>query len=146
MEQILDLPTENERKIEYAGFWIRFAAYFIDAILLWIVNFIVAELFAGGYDIFNASPGLGFFSLAVGILYFTLMESSEKQATLGKLAVGIKVGDKTGKRITIGNALGRYLAKFLSVLILCVGFMMAGWDDRKQGLHDKLADTFVFYK
>lgn len=73
------------------------------------------------------------------------MESSVGQGTIGKMIVGIKVGDADGNQISFGNALGRYFAKILSFLILCIGFMMAGWDEKKQALHDKLADTYVFY-
>lgn len=145
MDQILDTPAENERKFEYAGFWIRVAAYIIDAIILWIVNYVIL-LFAGGYDPYNPNLWMTLVSLVMGILYLTVMESSDMQGTLGKMAVGIKVGDQYGKRISFGNALGRYFAKILSALILCIGFMMVGWDERKQGLHDKIAGTFVFYK
>jgi uncharacterized RDD family membrane protein YckC len=74
------------------------------------------------------------------------MESSASQGTLGKMAVGIRVGDHEGEQITWPNALGRFFAKFLSSMIFYIGFMMAGWDNKKQGLHDKLADTYVFYK
>ena len=73
------------------------------------------------------------------------MESSSRQATLGKMGVGIKVGNANGQRITFVNALGRYLGKILSTLTLLIGFMMAGWDSKKQALHDKLASTYVFY-
>jgi uncharacterized RDD family membrane protein YckC len=146
MDQILDIPVDNEqRKLEYAGFWIRFAAYFIDAILLWVVNFIVALIFVGGYNIYESNISLRVFSFVIGVLYFVVMESSDRQATLGKLAVGVKVGDKNGNKISFANALGRYFAKLISAIILLIGFMMAGWDDRKQALHDKIADTFVFY-
>ena len=61
------------------------------------------------------------------------------------MAVGIKVGDQNGEQISFGNALGRYFSKILSALILLIGFMMVGWDEKKQGLHDKIAGTFVFY-
>ncbi len=84
-------------------------------------------------------------SIAIGLAYFAGFESSEKQATLGKQAVGIKVGNANGEQITFANALGRYFGKIISGLLLGIGFMMVGWDDRKQGIHDKLADTYVFY-
>ena len=65
------------------------------------------------------------------------------QATLGKMALGLKVTDVHGRRLTFGNALGRSLAKILSGLILAIGYIMAAFDDRKQGLHDKMASTLV---
>ena len=71
------------------------------------------------------------------------MESSEKQATLGKMALGIKVTDGQGQRITFGRATGRFFAKIISRLPLCIGFIIAGFTARKQALHDMIADTLV---
>lgn len=146
MDQILDSPLQEKRRIEYAGFWIRFVAYFIDTILLVLADILIEYAVYGGFDFVDSNPGSQFISLILGVLYFGFMESSERQATLGKMAVGIEVGDEHGNRISFANAIGRYLAKIPSALILLIGFMMAGWDDRKQALHDKIAGTFVFYK
>jgi uncharacterized RDD family membrane protein YckC len=145
-QQILDAPVDVQNKLNFAGFWIRVVAYLIDGVTLWVVNLIIAFAFFGGYSFTEPNLGLSLFSMLIGIAYFTGMESSFRQATLGKMAVGIRVGDEQGEQITFGNALGRYFAKILSALILCIGFMMAGWDEKKQGLHDKLASTYVFYK
>jgi len=145
MDQILDSPIDSHRTLNYAGFWIRFGAYIIDAIILWIVQVAIGFLLIADYSIFGGNIAMSLFQIVLGIAYFCGMESSSRQATLGKLAVGIKVGDENGQQITFGNALGRYLGKILSALILCIGFMMAGWDDKKQALHDKLASTYVFY-
>ncbi len=145
MDQILDAPLSHERNFNYAGFWIRVAAYFIDAIILGVVQLILAYLLFGGYSFTNPNYALTGISSLIGIAYFCAMESSSKQATLGKMAVGIKVGDLNGDRISLGNAIGRYFAKLLSAIILCIGFMMVGWDSKKQGLHDKLANTYVYY-
>ena len=144
-EQILDAPSSVGRKLNYAGFWIRFAAYFIDAVILFIVQFALTFLFADESSLFQPNLGVQLFSLVLGIVYFCGMESSSRQATLGKMGVGIKVGNANGQRITFVNALGRYLGKILSTLTLLIGFMMAGWDSKKQALHDKLASTYVFY-
>lgn len=145
MDQILDAPQQENRNLQYAGFWIRVAAYLIDGVLLWIVNVVLSFLYVGSYNIYGAETLLNIASLIIGVLYFTLMESSERQATLGKMAVGIKVGDQHGNRISFANALGRYVAKvILMIVTLTVSLMWVGWDDRKQGLHDKLADTYVF--
>ena len=143
MEQILDAPEASEQKMEYAGFWIRVGAAFIDGIILLVVQQLVILVFGGSFS--NPSGAAQGINMLVGILYTTLMESSEKQATLGKMAVGIKVGDEFGNRISFGNALGRYFAKLVSVITLFIGFMMVGRDAKKQGLHDKIAGTYVFY-
>lgn len=76
-------------------------------------------------------------------LYYSLMESSAKQATLGKMALGIKVVDLDGNRISFGKATGRYFGKIISTLIIYIGFMMAGWTIRKQALHDIMAGCLV---
>jgi len=79
-------------------------------------------------------------------LYSAILESSSKQATLGKMALGLTVTDTKTQRIGFGQASGRYFAKYISFLILCVGFMMAGFTKRKQGLHDLIASTLVLRK
>jgi uncharacterized RDD family membrane protein YckC len=92
------------------------------------------------YLAFVAIAGIG------GWLYFGLMESSAKQGTLGKMAVGIKVTDLNGNRISFGRATGRFFSKILSGLILYVGYMMAGFTEKKQALHDMIAGTLVVVK
>ena len=76
-------------------------------------------------------------------LYFALMESSAKQATLGKLALAIKVTDLNGNRISFGRASGRYFAKIISGLIFCIGYIIAGFTEKKQALHDMIANCLV---
>jgi uncharacterized RDD family membrane protein YckC len=146
-EQILDAPTNVERKLNYAGFWIRVAAVFIDSILMYIVFFGVAFLSMDDISSMATSMNitLQLIFAAAGILYFAGMESSSRQATLGKMAVGIKVGNAQGEQLSFANALGRYFAKIISAITLYIGFMMAGWDSKKQALHDKIAGTYVFY-
>jgi uncharacterized RDD family membrane protein YckC len=143
--QILDTPAGVQKQLKYAGFWIRFAAMFIDAVILSICYSIVAYLFMGGFS--DPEPPLLPMILVVvaGIGYFTVMESSSRQGTVGKMAVGIKVGNAKGEQISFANALGRYFSKIISGAILYIGYMMAGWDPKKQALHDKIANTYVFY-
>ena len=71
------------------------------------------------------------------------MESSAKQATLGKLALAIKVTDLNGNRISFGRASGRYFAKIISGLIFCIGYIIAGFTEKKQALHDMIANCLV---
>lgn len=78
-----------------------------------------------------------------GWLYFTLMESSGKGATLGKMALGIRVTDAEGGRITFARANARYWSKLLSLFTLYIGFIMAGFTERKRALHDMVAGTLV---
>lgn len=120
----------------YAGFWRRFLAAFIDGLVLLIPNRILMAIFGEG--------GLDFFlSVMMDWLYFALMESSERQATLGKMALGIIVTDMEGRPISLGRATGRYFGKCISALLLCVGYIMIAFTERQQALHDMMAGTLV---
>lgn len=161
MNSILDAPVATEQKLEYAGFWIRAVALIIDSIVLGVVNMVLSFALIGGsmgagmmgggmgaddYGTFGAMFAVYYIVvLAINVAYYALMESSARQATLGKMAVGIKVGDERGQRISGLNAVGRYFSKIISSLILGIGFIMAGFDPRKQALHDKIAGTVVYY-
>jgi uncharacterized RDD family membrane protein YckC len=133
--------------VAYGGFWIRFVAYVIDAILLSLVFWALAAVVGvNPMDIENASgfnPMLNLTSLVVGWLYFALMESSERGATVGKMAMGLRVVTNDGQRLSFPNATGRYFAKIVSAVILCIGFIMIAFTDRKRGLHDMIASTLV---
>jgi uncharacterized RDD family membrane protein YckC len=145
---------------QYAGFWLRFVAYLIDAAILFVGLVAVLIVFGLGGAAVDAAvsssnssvTGIGSsFSTALAYavilagqwLYFSLQESSPRQATLGKRALGIKVVDLEGRRVSFGRATGRYFSKILSGLICDIGFIMAGFTERKQGLHDMIASTLV---
>ncbi len=81
-----------------------------------------------------------------GWLYYALMESSSLQATLGKLAMGSIVTDLDGDRVSFLRATGRYFGKIISNIILMIGFMMGGFTERKQALHDMMAGCLVIQK
>ncbi len=81
----------------------------------------------------------------IGWLYYALMESSEKQATLGKMVMSLRVTDKNGQRLSFGHATGRYFSKIITGLVpLGIGYILAGITERKQALHDFIAGTLVF--
>jgi uncharacterized RDD family membrane protein YckC len=119
----------------YAGFWKRFAAILVDGIILGVVGGVLVGMFA--QTLGSALNPL------VGWLYFAGLESSERQATIGKMALGVYVTDLDGNRISFARATLRYFAKLISALILMVGFLMAAWTERKQALHDIIANTLV---
>ena len=131
--------------MDYAGFWRRFAAYIIDSILISVV-FWLAVLILGAI----ADDGGVIVAYILGTIgafvYYAGMESSSNQATVGKIALGIQVTDLQGNRVSFGKALGRNLAKILSALILYIGFIMAAFTEKKQGLHDMIAGTLVVKK
>ena len=139
--------------IVYAGFWKRVAASIIDNVLLGIVGAVIGGVlgFAIGMGAgLDDSPALdvlvNLFSIALGAVYFAWMHSSEQQASLGKMAVGIKVVRTSGERISFARGIGRHFASMLSGLILCIGYLMAAFTERKQSLHDMICDTLVVDK
>ena len=133
--------------MDYGGFWVRFVAYLIDFVVLIIVQIPVAIVFGVSLtDSFSGTTDFGvpdLVSLIIGIAYFVGIESYEKQATPGKMALGLIVTDLQGRRLTPLRAVGRYFAKILSAMILLIGFIMVAFTERKQGLHDLLAQTLV---
>ncbi|HSZ72372.1 MAG TPA: RDD family protein [Cytophagaceae bacterium] len=143
MEQILDQVDSNTEHV-YAGFWVRAVAAFIDGLIVSFVQNLVTyalyqESFYSGVMFYN-SMSLGFL---ISLGYHTYFLSSEKQATLGKQAMGIKVVTLKGERLTPINAAGRFFASYLSAIILFIGYLMVAFDSKKQALHDKLVGTYV---
>jgi uncharacterized RDD family membrane protein YckC len=142
----------------YAGFWIRFCAAFIDGILLALIGAVLGLILGFVIGMMMGARGaaiedieataeligniLGFF---MNWIYYAAFESSVKQATPGKMAVGIVVTAEAGQRISFGRATGRHFAKILSAIILLIGFIMAAFTERKQALHDIIAGTLVTY-
>ncbi|MBN8459918.1 MAG: RDD family protein [Verrucomicrobia bacterium] len=147
---LIDPATGIDMNLNYhPGFWWRFLAAFLDGFIMNIAGFVVG-LVVGlvGVVIGVGEDGLQAFamliSIVIGWLYEALMVSSPTQATLGKMACGIRVTDLNGGRISFGRATGRYFGKFISSLILCIGYLMCVWTDRKQCLHDMMAGTLVW--
>jgi uncharacterized RDD family membrane protein YckC len=139
------LPGE----FEYAGFWIRFAARFLDGIILGVVSTVMQIAFASvtnmGADPTTQLPLFIVYwltSLAIGIAY-PVFFLGKYGATPGKMAAGIKVVRPDGAPITYLRAFGRYFAESLSAIILFVGYLMAAFDDEKRALHDRICDTRV---
>lgn len=149
--------------VKYAGFWLRFVAFIIDAIVLGFIGFAVTIPFMASIPLGTFmhggpprpedwAPLVGMFGrlalarFVINWLYYALLESSAWQATLGKKALGLEVTDLQGRRISFGRASGRFFAKILSTIILFIGFFMIGFTSRKQGLHDIIAGTLVLRK
>ncbi len=133
----------------FGGFWIRVGAYFIDMIVLIIPVLLISFLFRSVIPVDDEVSLMivevvdSILSLIVWWVYAAVLHSSEWQATVGKRVVGLKVVDVRGNRISFGRATGRYFAEFISALILFIGYMMVGWTQKKQGLHDMIAGTYV---
>lgn len=134
----------------YAGFWKRLGAFVLDYIIVVVMAAMAGGVIGGFYGVSAGAPtddvasGLGAITgVLVWWLYYALMESSSKQATLGKLALGIKVVDRQGNAVSFGRATARNLAKLLSGMIMMIGYLMAAFTSRKQALHDIVAGCLV---
>ena len=148
---------------QFGGFWVRFVAYFLDSLIIAIPMWIIIGVFAGGMVagfsgtsteeeqiVAAAAAGFTIFMIVivafVGVwLYEALMTSSERGATLGKRALGLRVVKSDGTRLSFGRATGRFFAKaFITGIIpFGIGYIMAGFTDRKRALHDMIADSVV---
>lgn len=150
----------------YAGFWLRFVAYIIDAVVVSVgvgVFVIIGALLFAGFGVFRnlgdemngsdnvaaliAVPFVLMFlcaTLAASWLYYAWFESSRYQGTPGKMALGLIVTDMQGRRVTFARASGRFFAKIITGLIpLFIGYIMAGFTERRQALHDMIASCLV---
>jgi uncharacterized RDD family membrane protein YckC len=133
--------VSTESSGNYAGFWVRFFAFLIDGVIL-LIPFAICFGIAG-----QSNTSLGFFlSWIVGFAYFAYLESSTRRATFGKQAMGVIVTKMDGSQLTFQEASIRYIAKLLSAVILYIGFIMIGFTEKKQGLHDMIAHTIVIRK
>ncbi|MCL2297743.1 MAG: RDD family protein [Proteobacteria bacterium] len=155
-------PMSRPAHMIYAGFWYRFLAWLIDIVILGIVLgalgtvvMVVSAAFAvRGSDfsasslalIFGAYGLVVFMNVVASLLYFALSESSRWQATLGKLAIGLKVTDAYGKRLSFLRALARFVSHIVSNLTFGIGYVLNVFTARQQTLHDLIAGTLVVYK
>ena len=139
---------------EYAGFWLRFVASLIDGAIWTILALIVVVAgwmllmrlaFSGTPElVLTALIALPLFALWLGwYFYHTIFESSAWQGSIGKRIVGLYVTDKAGNRLTFGRAAGRNFSKMISDMTLGVGYLMAGFTEKKQALHDIIAECLV---
>ncbi|MFZ4544626.1 MAG: RDD family protein [Saprospiraceae bacterium] len=162
MENIHDYLQGNkiEQPVTYATFWQRFAAVLIDSVVLSFFHQIIAFVFGmqmyfhideledfepsfeSFYPFFYYSASY----IIINACYYILMESGVRQATVGKIALGLIVTDMNGQRISPTKALIRHFSKWISGAILLIGYIMQAFDPKGQALHDKIAETLVVRK
>ena len=120
-------------EVFYAGFWRRFFAYLVDGVILSIIGWIMSYVPLYWTD---------WLALVISIIYVIGFWTWRGQ-TPGKMFLGVKIVKTDGSPIGIGRAILRYIGYFVSAIILLIGYLMIAWDNRKQGLHDKIAGTCV---
>lgn len=144
---LLNLPTKHTLPQYFATLDIRLLAVIIDLFILFgifclLIFFLMLFLESRESRIAAALSGLIIIPVSK-LIYGSIMEASDKQATYGKILMGIKVTDEGGNRITPGQAFGRNFSKLICILTLGIGYLMGFFDKRQQCLHDKIAGTLV---
>lgn len=122
----------NSNNFEYAGFWIRFVAYLVDAILIGTINSLLLFFI----------PSLTFLVYLIFPIYFIYLTGTSGQ-TIGKKLLDIKVVNTSGEVIGIPQSIFRYVMYLVSGFILSIGFIMAAFDEKKRALHDRVVKTYV---
>lgn len=137
-------------QFEYAGFWVRLGAFFVDYLIVASIEIVLVEImrFTGLVALFpqfSVLRGLygWFFAGIVGVVYFTYMCGSHYQAGFGKRLFNLYIVDKNGNRLSYLHSFGRLVAYVVSAIPLNIGFFMIGFTSKKRGLHDLLASTYV---
>jgi uncharacterized RDD family membrane protein YckC len=155
-------PFTAAAVLVYGGFWRRFWSYLIDRFILGIafmpVGFMVfvpmLATQSGGWTdtdlpaealaaFLGATLTVAFLALLGSWFYYALMQSSSRQATLGQLALGLRVTDLEGRRISFARASGRHFATVITGFTFGIGYVMVLFTARKQTLHDLVAGTVV---
>lgn len=133
--------------IRYADFATRFAAAFVDGIIVNILGFVIG--IANGIVLASMNqtdliqPISFVLGTLLGWLYSALQESSAAQATLGKKLLGIKVVNLEGARVSFAQATGRHFGKIVSAIILLIGFLIQPFTEKRQALHDIMSGCLV---
>lgn len=153
----LIVPERLQSALVYAGFWRRFLAKFIDGLVLAAANWAMSLVAMPLLILLNAGselPVFWFFAIQIllmflqfvfGVSYYTWLHG-RFGATLGKMALGLKVVRPDGSAISYRRAFGRYFGEVLSALLLYVGYLMVAFDEEKRGLHDLVCATRVIHK
>lgn len=130
---------------QFGGFWIRFVAFLADSAIVFLVMGLIIGGGAAALGVERVSTA-AVIAWLLSFLYWPVLHASSRQATFGKAVLGLKVTGYQGERISFLRSIGRELAKILSSMVFMVGFVMAAFTGRKQGLHDLVASTYVVHE
>lgn len=139
--------------LNYGGMWFRFIAALMDFLFVGVAILFGARVIidivrlAGWATPPQAFAEMGTLYLAILLagywFYFAAMESSPWEATIGKIALRLRVTDINGARISFYRASIRYFVKIVSLGTFLIGFLVGIFTRRKQTLHDRIAKTLV---
>lgn len=146
--RVADIAERAGSAVVYAGFWVRFGAVVLDGLVTGLlgaaIGFMLGLALGGFVPERTLHIGTQIAGLLVSWLYFAGLESSERCATPGKRAFHLQVLQQNRlQRISFGRATGRWAGRFLSGIVLGIGYFMQPFNQRKQALHDMLAGTVV---
>ena len=156
-QQMPQKPNTTQSQGYYSGFWVRGAAHIIDGVILGIVSLVIIMPLSFVIGFVSAMSDSGLMSaigqtistligFAVGWGYYVFM-THKFQATLGKMAVGVRVVDDGGQKLSLGKVILREtIGKFVSGVLLGIGYLMVAFTSKKQGLHDMISQSTVVYK
>jgi len=142
-----DLNVENNAVLEFAGFWIRVVASIIDTIMIMIITLPLLYIVYGSAMWESESMVNGFWDVMISYILpaiVVILFWRYKSATPGKMILGLKVislGDS--EKLSVGQSIGRYIGYFPAMLIFMLGIIWVAFDKKKQGWHDKMANTAV---
>lgn len=148
----LNMPEEEQ--VTYASFGKRFLASILDGIILYFIQTMVLSLLKihqfnrfdydlSGGEMLSLIMQQTAVTLIINAVYFAAWESTINMASPGKMALKIYVTGSAGNKLSFMRAFGRNIGKNVSSLILGIGYLMCLWTDKKQCLHDMMADTVV---
>ena len=152
--QRLKEGAELRGEMIYAGFWIRFGAKFLDGLIQWVASVVIGIITGlvlmpavgrGSQLRILVNLLVNVLTIGVAVAYNTYF-LGKYGATPGKMACGLKVVTSDGGKISYARAIGRYFAEWLNFLTLYIGYIMAGFDEEKRALHDRICDTRVIRK
>lgn len=137
-----------ERTPKYAGFWIRFLAICVDSFILGVIGSFLTLLTGGDGSALEAAANGAKVHLNAGMLGLSLVYYAGfwiwRSTTPGKMLFKLKiVQEKSGKPMTVSNAVIRYVGTFVSGLVFCLGYIWVAFSAKKQGWHDIWAGTVV---
>jgi len=127
----------NMSNAKYGGFWIRLVAALLDGVIFGVPLAIISVLST------LAGVATLYYVVYLGVIILTIYLDGTKGGTPGKLILGLKIVNEKGDVIGIPSAILRYIGKIVSGLILCIGYIMIAFTDKKRGLHDMIANTYV---